>query len=435
MSVKTVSDYPNSESAYLSTLADILDVGVQHQDGTSLSTGSGKSFTELLNYSFRITNPAMRLVHHRKKSLNLPSAIARFLWMMAGNDRLHDIAFYEEKVRFFSDDGIAVPGSNYGQRILRPRPGLNQLEAIIRRLKENPCSRRAAISIYHPEDAVRESKDIPCAFGLFYQIRNGELHATTIMRSNNAFVLLPYNLFEFSLLAEAIACETNSRLGTLTYFASSMHLFEGDLAKAREIVSEQEGAYVGPQMNAMPGTPAPLAQIRDLVILEAELRHGSAGITHKNIEDWISRPDKTLHPYWRQFYYLLLVHILTRSKNGTALESVYSVLDAPWNQLLRKADSPPAVMQGTNLEDVFGLELPEPPRVVPMLSTRRLKSVEQQAHQWETINGSVLPWQAFAAVQERFLTRLAARGNDEITADEFSQALEDIQRHEHGTKV
>ena len=35
--------------------------------------------------------------------------------------------------------------------------------------------RRAANVIWKPEDALRISKDIPCAFGLFYFPRDGEL--------------------------------------------------------------------------------------------------------------------------------------------------------------------------------------------------------------------------------------------------------------------
>jgi thymidylate synthase len=71
-------------------------------------------------------------------------AVARFVWMVSGDDRLADIRFYEEAVTYFSDNQISVPGSNYGTRLFQPRPGLNQIEGVIARLKEDPETRRAA---------------------------------------------------------------------------------------------------------------------------------------------------------------------------------------------------------------------------------------------------------------------------------------------------
>ena len=144
----------DADSAYAETLRSVLENGLEATAGASLSVGAGKPSKEILNFSCVLSQPRKRLPHNPARKLNLPAAVARFVWMMAGSDRLADIAFYEPKVSFFSDDGIAVPGSSYGQRILRSRPGLNQLESAIARLKQDPASRRAAISIYHPEDAA-----------------------------------------------------------------------------------------------------------------------------------------------------------------------------------------------------------------------------------------------------------------------------------------
>jgi thymidylate synthase len=220
----------SADDAYAGTLQDLLEEGSVSQQGESLSVGSGKETKEILNYAVAITSPRERLVFNAKRKLNLPAAVARFVWMMAASDRLADIAFYEDKVRKFSDNGITIPGSSYGQRILNPRPGLNQLESVIDRLKKDAGSRRAAISVYQAEDAMRESSDIPCTFGLFYHVREGRLLTTTLMRSNNAFLLLPYNIFEFSLLAEVVAAELEIPLGTLTHHAISMHVYDHRIA-------------------------------------------------------------------------------------------------------------------------------------------------------------------------------------------------------------
>jgi thymidylate synthase len=286
---KALFDFQNhlivtdADEAYAKTLSSLLNDGSRIEAGESKSVGSGKSTYEIMNFSIKIENPRQRLVFNSERKINLPAAVARFLWMMAGSDRLADIEFYEPKVGSFSDDGIVIPGSSYGQRILRSRPGLDQLQAVIDRLKKDPSSRRAAISIYHPEDAVRDSKDIPCTFGIFYYIRDFKLHSTTLMRSNNSFILMPYNIFEFSLLAEVVCTEVNSKdlpieFGSLTHTAISMHLYDenGNIEKSKKIIDAAKNV-IAAKIPKIPKSSNPLEQIRQLVILEAKLRHESAG--------------------------------------------------------------------------------------------------------------------------------------------------------------
>ena len=420
----------HADEAFAVTLSDVLEQGHLCQQEISSSVGSGKESKELLNYALVLNSPRERLVYNTKRRLNLPGAIARFVWMMAASDRLADIAFYEEKVRFFSDNGIAVPGSNYGMRMLSPRPGLNQLESVIERLKEDPSSRRAAISIFQAEDAVRESKDIPCTFGLFYHIRQGVLRSTTFMRSNNAFLLLPYNLFEFSLLAEIVAAELGVPLGPLTHHAVSMHIYDGDYAKAREVIeawSPNKSVEV-PKVPAMPSNPTPLGQVTELVILEATLRHGSAGLNAGNVEEWIARGTDKLHPYWAQMYYLLLLHVAKKNRDRGALAALESVISDPWHSFL-PADAFSAVTQSRT--DVPAWEMPDSSAqggtIIPFFSTRSMQSLKVRVSEWEREASRKMSWNRYAKLQETFLKRLAARGpkgsESDISREEFLQIL------------
>src|SRR6185312_3345293 len=354
----------------------------------------------------------------------LPGAVARFVWMMAASDRLADIAFYEEKVKYFSDNGIAVPGSNYGQRMLSPRPGLNQLESVIRRLRGDPSSRRAAISIFQAEDAVRESKDIPCTFGLFFHIRGGVLRATTLMRSNNAFVLLPYNLFEFSLLAEIVAAELGVPLGPLTHQAVSMHIYASDYNNAQEVAEAWDATKQSttPKIPEMPNRPGPLGQVTELVILEAHLRHGSAGVNARNIEEWIERGAAKLHPYWAQLYYLLLLHVAQKNGDRGALASLETLIKEPWysylpagaftagipvpNEVPTAIESPQDESQGT--------------KIVSIYSTRKVQSLKNRVSEWEKESKRKMSWSQFSKIQDVFMERVAARDLDsEVSREEF----------------
>ena len=179
------------DAVFKGVLSDVLNQGKSVEAGKSKSVGSQKRTIEYLNHTFSLSNPQDRILWNPVRKLNLFGALARFFWMLAGSDRVQDIAFYEPRVLGFSDDAISIPGSNYGTRLLIAQPGLNQIKAIVERLQKERGTRRAAAVIYRPEDAVRESKDIPCAFGMAFHNRDDGVYMTMIMRSNAAWLLRP----------------------------------------------------------------------------------------------------------------------------------------------------------------------------------------------------------------------------------------------------
>jgi thymidylate synthase len=327
----------NANTAYRQILSDILKQGKEIKAKKTLSTGSEKITKDLWNYSIKLENPTDNIVKSEINKFKVAGAVSRFIWMMGANNRIKDIEFYWGKgVGNFSDDEIIMPGSNYGARMITPRPGMNQIESVIDRLKTNPTTRRGAISIYHPEDAVRNSKDIPCAFGIFYTIRDSKLNTTIIMRSNNASFLFPYNIFEFSLLSEVIANEVDVEMGEIHFQAVSMHLYENNFEKASKIIEETEFKDFS-FSNPIPKSNNSLEEIKKLIKLEADLRHASMGITKDNVNTWIDNAREELDEYWVQFY-LIILHFISEKKlfDNELTSIVYEQLDKNWKSLIEK---------------------------------------------------------------------------------------------------
>jgi len=330
-----MNNISNANIAYRQILSDILSKGKEIRASKTLSTGSEKLTKDLWNYSIKIENPNDSVVKSDIQKFNTAGAVARFIWMMGANNRIKDIEFYwGSGVGRFSDDEILMPGSNYGARMITPRPGMNQIESVIERLKKDPSTRRGAISIYHPEDAVRDSKDIPCAFGIFYTVRDNKLNTTIIMRSNNAKFLFPYNIFEFSLLSEVIANEVGVEMGELHFQAISMHLYEDDFDKAEKIINEKEFSDYS-FSNPIPKNNSSLNEIKKLIKLEADLRHASMGITKENVNTWIAQANEELHEYWVQFY-LIILHFVAEHKlvDIELSKIVYDQISDVWKSLI-----------------------------------------------------------------------------------------------------
>jgi hypothetical protein len=231
------------------------------------------------------------------------------------------------------------------------------------------------------------------------------------MRSNNAISLLPFNLFEFSMLAEVIAVETGSRLGPMSDLAMSMHIYERDLSRAEEIIAA--GSRPGVRMAEMPKKS--LDTINKLARLEAELRHSGHAISDATIDEWISKKDD-LGAYWSQFYLVLLFHSASKISN-VAAKAVKSHIHAPFLEFMPEPRA--------SKVEMFEMALPtgRPTINVLSLDSRRMRSVRRKIEQLES-SGDRLPVRTIWALQEEFM-RIAARlgGDDEVSESEFLAAL------------
>ncbi|WP_299631764.1 thymidylate synthase [uncultured Roseobacter sp.] len=411
----------DADTMFRKVMSDILSSPV----AKGVNTGSARiqqDTNEGLGYSIVLSNPLDRIISNDAYKLDLPVAVARFVWMISGNNRLADIKFYQKQVENFSDDGIIVPGSSYGARIRQAFPGIDQLQGVIDKLKADSNSRRAAISIYQPTDATRESKDVPCAFGMFFHIRDGALHTQVVMRSNNATVLLPFNIFEFSMLGEVIASECGVVLGPFKHYAASMHVYESAREWSQKI-ADDAGAKLSSQMQHMPASP--LDEIRKLVQFEAEMRHRSEAISDATIADWIKQIQDEFSVYWQQFAYLLLVTPARRKCSDDGLEELRSAMDS---ELANIVDWRSQADEGTDEEAFSAASLlsVENENIVLFHQTRTSKSLQEHILKREQTTGDRLPTKVVFGLQEHFTEKLAAQRDDvDISSAEFEKAVSD----------
>ncbi len=186
------------------------------------------------------------------------------------------------------------------------------------------------MSVYRPEDAGRDSSDIPCTFGVMLSPRDSMLHITVVMRSNNAWILLPYNVFEFTLLGELIAGETGMALGSYFHFAVSMHLYENHFEAARQGIGT--GAL---QLEAFPEMPPEsLRLIRDLCIWESSIRHRHKGLTKRDVQAELRNADK-FGEFCKLFARVVLAKALLNAKKLDLAKEVSTSTRGPLGQLLR----------------------------------------------------------------------------------------------------
>lgn len=193
----------------------------------------GKEVVEVVNVSARIgLDENIVLSRHRK--VNYRFMVAEFLWMAAGRNDVKSLARFNPNMAQFSDDGIHLDGA-YGPWFLAGLPRVVDL------LTNDPDSRQAFIKIGDPRQTP--SKDVPCTMTWQFLVRDGHLHMVANMRSSDAWLGIPYDVYTFSQLANCVAGTLDVPRGWLYLNLASSHLYKEHVEQAIAVAHGPDDGY------------------------------------------------------------------------------------------------------------------------------------------------------------------------------------------------
>jgi thymidylate synthase len=199
-----------------------------------LVTARGLNFKEVRYQHYILTNPRARFIQNPLRKLQKRFAMGEFIWIMSGQDSLEQITHYNKRMADFSDDGKILHGA-YGPR-LRNWHGVDQINNLIYKMKQDIYTRQAVMVILDPsKDLVEKTKDVPCNDFLHFMYRGGKLDLMCYVRSNDLFLGFPYDVFDWTMLQEIIACELGVELGEYHHIVGSMHIYDKDVDHMMEI--------------------------------------------------------------------------------------------------------------------------------------------------------------------------------------------------------
>lgn len=232
--------FRNINAAFVGMLDRVLTTGVKAESRV------GRTI-ELVSQTIVVERPLERFVFVSGRNNNPFAAIAESLWVLAGRNDLAYLTPYLRRAPDFSDDGGGTWRAGYGPR-LRNWHGTDQLAAVRSLLHESPTSRRAVASLFDPAEDFRESADIPCNNWLHFLARGGRLDLNVAARSTDIWWgFSGINAFEWSVALEMMARWLDLEPGVLTFFTSSLHLYERHYDQARMVLSgvDANSSYVG----------------------------------------------------------------------------------------------------------------------------------------------------------------------------------------------
>ena len=115
----------------------------------------------------------------------------------------------------------------------------DQWKMVKQLLKNNPNSRQAVIHIKEPRDLVnRPSKDVNCTIAMQFLLRDNKLDLIVTMRSNDIWLGLPYDVFNFTCMQIQMAMELGVNIGVYYHNAGSLHMYIKDKEKLKESNNE-----------------------------------------------------------------------------------------------------------------------------------------------------------------------------------------------------
>lgn len=221
----------------------------------------GKTTRELLGFQ-SVVPMAEPLLTVSGRNLGYRFAPAEAAWILSGDNRLSTIAPFARHLAKFSDDGHAFAGA-YGPKFVE------QASYVARCLAEDRESRQSVMTFWRERPGP--SKDVPCTVALQFLIRAERLECVATMRSSDAWLGWPYDVFSFSMMAAYVSLllyrahgKGTARtivppegaavsscpypLGNLFLTAGSQHLYAIDFELAEAAVAElrEAGSRVAP---------------------------------------------------------------------------------------------------------------------------------------------------------------------------------------------
>jgi len=220
--------------AYLDLMRHVSENGTLKGDRTG--TGTTSVFGHQMRFDLQQGFPLVTT-----KKVHLKSIIHELLWFLKGDTNTaylkeNGVKIWDEWAR---PDGDLGPVYGYQWRNW-PTPNgthIDQIEELIKQIKDKPNSRRLIVSAWNvadlPDESISPQANVengkmalaPChAFFQFY-VADGKLSCQLYQRSADIFLGVPFNIASYALLTMMVAQVCDLEVGEFIHTFGDAHLY------------------------------------------------------------------------------------------------------------------------------------------------------------------------------------------------------------------
>lgn len=146
----------------------------------------------------------------------------------------------------FSDPPLMIKASPNFIRYMEPEMGTfhgaygkrigHQVPDVLHKFSMDPHTRQAVITLWDPLiDNTPGKRDYPCTVALHFDLIDNHLNMNVIMRSNDVWLGVPYDWFQFTQLQLTMCNVMGVNAGTYTHQSLSTHLYASDLENTNDL--------------------------------------------------------------------------------------------------------------------------------------------------------------------------------------------------------
>jgi thymidylate synthase len=111
-----------------------------------------------------------------------------------------------------------------------------QYDVMIDRLRKDPDTRQAVVTIWNPErDMLEKKRDYPCTILHQFRVRKDRLNMSVYMRSNDVWLGSAYDFFQFTRVQLAMCSVLGIEPGTYAHHVGSLHIYENNYEAAGKL--------------------------------------------------------------------------------------------------------------------------------------------------------------------------------------------------------
>ncbi len=257
--------------AYLDLLQFILDNGEERDDRTN--TGTISSFGHQLEFDLTHGFPAVTT-----KSLAWKGVVSELLWFLEGSNderRLAEIRFNKDRseltdldkystiwtdnadkqgkeLGYENNDFRKILGPVYGVQ-WRNWAGIDQINDLIKGLKNNPYSRRHILSAWNVGEIDRMALP-PCHVVTQFYVNKDSISCHMYQRSADMFLGVPFNIASYALLLSILAEILDLKPKRFIHSFGDAHIYKNSLDQVKEQISRTPKSLpklVIPKLNSL----------------------------------------------------------------------------------------------------------------------------------------------------------------------------------------
>ena len=209
--------FDNANEAYEFLLNQTIKHGEEFDDTKAI-----------FNCGFYIMNPQKNHITNKERKWSLKYAEAEWQWYLSGDPSISKLGELYGKIPPIWEkmaDSLGNVRSNYGWQWKRNA----QIDYVTAKLKTNPRTRHAAISIFDGKEFDTYRNDTPCTYAVQFTIINDKLCMSVYMRSNDIWYGFCNDQYQFASLHQMIADMLSMDTGWYYHHAHNMHLYKNKL--------------------------------------------------------------------------------------------------------------------------------------------------------------------------------------------------------------